>query len=91
MTPAQAHMGKIKQMPCICCRLLGMGQESISDVHHIRADREPRNDYLTLPLCHDGCHQGPRGVHGDKTYLRMLKLSEWGLLGLVIRDLGEVG
>lgn len=77
-------MGRVKGMACICCTLLGRAQESVTDAHHIREDREERNDWLTIPLCHDDCHQGPNGVHGDKTYLRMLKMSEWGLLGATI-------
>lgn len=87
MTPERRHMERIGQMECICCRLLGMRQESRTSVHHIREDREEKNDWLTLPLCKEGCHQGPKGVHGDKTYLRMLKMSEWGLLALVIKEL----
>ena len=87
MTPAQRHMERIAAMPCICCHLLGMQQKSRTSVHHIREDRESRNDFLTLPLCKEGCHQGPLGVHGDKTYLRMLKTSELGLLAKVIEAL----
>jgi hypothetical protein len=81
-------MGRIKQMPCIVCRLLDLTQLKLTDVHHIREDREARNDFLTLPLCWDH-HQGPQGVHGDKTYLRILKTSEWGLLAKVIEELGN--
>lgn len=81
------YLGRIALMRCVCCRLLGMRQESKTDAHHIREDREPRNDFLTLPLCHFGCHQGPLGVHGDRTYLRMLKMSEWGLLAIVIEEM----
>ncbi len=88
MTAASSrHMERIKSMPCICCKLLGMEQTSLTDCHHIREDREARNDYLTIPMCHDGCHQGPRGIHGDKTYLRMLKMSELGLLAHVIEEI----
>ena len=86
MTPAQRHMGRIASMQCIVCKLLDMYQSWPTNVHHIREDREERNDFLTLPLC-VLCHQGPRGVHGDKTYLRMLKTSEWGLLAKVIEEL----
>jgi len=82
-------MAWIASQPCICCELLGLTQSSKTDCHHIRADREPRNDRLTLPLCHDSCHQGPLGVHGDKTYLRMLKMSEWGLLAIIIARLSK--
>ena len=86
MTPSE-HMGRIKAMRCICCELLDMEQTSRTDVHHIREDREGRNDWLTIPLCHDGCHQGPRGVHGDKTYLKLLRMTEWGLLAQTIKRL----
>ena len=88
MTPAQAHMERIAAMPCICCRLLGMKQESKTCVHHIREDREARNDFLTLPLCWRH-HQSPQGIHGDQTYLLMLKTSEWGLLAHVIEELEQ--
>lgn len=80
-------MMRIKRMPCICCTLLGSKQESSTDAHHIRQDREARNDWLTIPLCHNSCHQGPLGVHGDRTYLRILKMSEWALLAHVISAL----
>ena len=86
MTPAQRHMERIAAMPCICCRLLGEQQKKKTNVHHIREDRAPRNDFLTLPLCWDH-HQGSKGVHGDKTYLRILRTSEWELLAYVIEEL----
>ena len=79
-------MERIAAMPCICCRLNGLSQGTKTCVHHIREGREARNDFLTLPLCWD-CHQGPQGIHGDKTYLRLLKMSEWALLAKVIEAL----
>jgi hypothetical protein len=86
MSP-EDHMERIANMRCICCELLGTQQASKTNVHHIRADREGRNDYLTIPLCHDDCHQGQHGVHGDRTYLRALKMTEWGLLAVIISRL----
>lgn len=83
---AEAHMGRVKAMRCVCCELLQMPQDYPTDVHHIREGGEARNDFLVLPLCW-GCHQGPKGVHGDRAYLRILKISEWGLLALVIEHL----
>ena len=83
---AKLHMARIKAMPCVCCKLLERAQDSPTDVHHIREDREARNDFLTIPLCWS-CHQGPKGIHGDKTYLNVLKISELGLLAKVIEDL----
>ena len=82
------HMALIASMRCVVCQLLDREQETRSFVHHIREDREPRNDFLTLPLCWAD-HQGPLGVHGDQTYLRMLKSSEWRLLAHVIQELNK--
>lgn len=36
-------------------------------------------DFLTIPLCWD-CHQGPRGVHGDKGLMRQFKKTELEML-----------
>jgi len=83
---AKAHMGRIAGMRCVCCKLLGMEQETPTYVHHIREGRVERNDFLTLPLCW-GCHQGPRGVHGDKGWLMQLRMSEYELLANVIEEL----
>lgn len=91
-TPAtragSAHMGRIAAMPCICCELLGLEQETPTNVHHIREGRITRCDFLTLPLCW-GCHQGPRGVHGNKGWLSQLCMSEVDLLGAVIERMGK--
>lgn len=83
-TPAErAHLGRLKAMRCICCELLDLQQQHITDVHHIREGRQARNHWLTLPLCWD-CHQGPAGVHGTKAVLRVLKMTEFDLLACVI-------
>jgi len=47
-------------------------------LHHPRYGEgkgQRASDWLVIPLCPD-CHQGPQGVHGDRTYLRILKLKE---------------
>ncbi len=84
---AKRHMARIKAMRCVCCYLLDRTQESPTDVHHIREGRQERNDFLVLPLCHGDCHQGPSGVHGDKRWLRMLKLTEFDLLAVVLEQM----
>lgn len=87
-TPAEKrHLGRIARMQCICCRLMGAAQGFPTEVHHLREAREERNHWLTIPLCGEGCHRGPRGVHGDKSYLRLLKMSEFGLLAETIAEL----
>jgi hypothetical protein len=44
------------------------------------------SNWLTIPLCPD-CHTGPRGIHGDKSILRTLKLDELDLLARAIEAL----
>lgn len=80
------YLGKIKQMPCVCCDLLGQKQQGVTLAHHIRTGQgmaQRAGDYLTIPLCYD-CHQGKNGVHGDKTYLDILKMTELDLLNITI-------
>lgn len=86
------HMGRIAQMSCVCCRLLGQQQESRTEVHHVRAGQggaQRAPDLLTIPLCAESCHRGPKGVHGDRTFLRILKMTELDLLAVVLGDLLE--
>ena len=81
------HMGRVKAMNCICCTLLDRRQESVTDVHHIREGQggaQRAGNFLVLPLCHDDCHQGRLGVHGDRTYLRILKMTELDLLNATL-------
>ncbi|WP_454752167.1 hypothetical protein [Cupriavidus necator] len=85
-----AYMGRIKQMACICCTLLDRRQESATDAHHIRTGQggaQRAGNHLVIPLCHLDCHQGKSGVHGDKTYLRILKMTELDLLDATLAQL----
>lgn len=58
------YMGAVKQLPCCTC-----GAPPPNDAHHCYHDRygtRKESGFDTIPLCHDGCHQGPRGVHAEK-------------------------
>jgi hypothetical protein len=44
------------------------------------------SNWLTVPLCPD-CHQGPKGVHGDQSMLRIMRMSEMDMLADTIRRL----
>ena len=35
--------------------------------------------FLTIPLCY-ACHQGPMGIHGDRTLWRLYKRGELDVL-----------
>jgi hypothetical protein len=78
------YMGRVAELPCAVC-----GAPGPSAVHHIRegqggAQRAPH--WLTVPLC-PHCHQGPQGIHGDRSAWRLRKLSELDALADTIRRL----
>lgn len=91
----QAHLQRIRALPCVLCDMLGQAQQFPTSVHHIRTGQgmsERASHYLTIPLCNDpqrrgGCHQGDEGVHGDRTLLRIAKLDELDLLAATIERL----
>lgn len=87
------HIGWIKSQRCILCEILGQPQSGDTDAHHIRlgqggGQRAPH--WLTLPLCHNGCHQGPNGIHGDRSRFRLAKVDELDLLACIIARLAEL-
>jgi len=82
------HMRRVAEMGCVLCRLQGRGATP-AQVHHIRDGQgmaQRASDWLCVPLCPD-CHTGPRGLHGDKSLLRVSKVDELDLLALTIKEL----
>ena len=80
----KAYMGMVAILPCSCC-----GQPGPSLVHHIREGQgmsQRANNFLTIPLCYE-CHQGPKGIHGDKTLMRIYKVSELDMLAWTIEQI----
>lgn len=78
-------MGQVASLGCIVCRLLGEGQTP-AQVHHIREGQgasQRAGNFLTIPLCEPD-HQGRRGVHGDRSRLRLLKMTELDLLDATV-------
>lgn len=77
------HMGRVAELPCACCGAMGV------QVHHLREGQgmaQRASNFLTIPLC-EPCHTGPRGIHGDKSIMRTLKLSELDMLANTIEAL----
>lgn len=83
-TPSgRAHMGRVKALRCVLCARLGLAQVGVTDVHHLRFGQgmaQRASDWLTAALCHGRCHQGARGIHGDRSLLRQAKATEMDLL-----------
>ncbi len=86
------HLSDVRALPCILCEILGMVQQSVTEAHHPRAGQgkaQKAPDSLAIPLCGARCHRGPSGVHGDQALLRVAKVTEWDLVGMVVdRRLG---
>ena len=77
------HMDRVAQLTCGLCGATGV------QVHHIRTGQgmsERASDFLTVPVC-PSCHTGPKGIHGDKTMLRIKKWDEIDLLADTLRRL----
>jgi len=82
------YMGLVKQLPCVLCTILGDTQNSPTAAHHVRAGRgiaQRSGDFCVVALCYE-CHQGPLGVHGDRTLLRIAKVEEMDLLDATIES-----
>ena len=82
----RAHLGRMAESGCICCHLMH-GSFSAAQIHHPRqfaGGGQRCDDWLAFGLCAD-CHQGRNGVHGDKTYLRILNMDEAQLLAAALR------
>ena len=80
------HLARVASLPCACC-----GSAGPSLVHHLRHSQglsQKASTYLTIPLCHD-CHQGPAGVHGDKSLMSVYKTSELNMLAAVVEKLAK--
>ncbi len=81
--PEIRHMGRVAELPCVLC-----GEQGVQ-VHHIREGQgmaQRASNWLVVPLC-PSCHTGPLGVHGDKTMMRINKMTELDMLAKTIEAL----
>jgi hypothetical protein len=82
MTRAERlHLARVAQLGCCVCRMLGHGPTP-AQVHHIREGQgmsQRASNWLTIPLCPEH-HTGAQGIHGDRTFMRILKVDELDLL-----------
>lgn len=86
------HMGRVKELGCICCRHLGLGWVP-AEAHHIRdgyGAGERALDEETIPLCPWHHREGPMGeaFHaGEREWVKRHG-TERELLAETRRDLG---
>lgn len=83
-TGPQRHLARVHDLPCCLCGAVGV------EAHHITEGKtfgkRDKLHFCTIPLCRS-CHQGPQGIHGDKTMLRLSKKSELELLAETLEQL----
>lgn len=89
MTKAEReYVGRVAALGCLVCDALGYGQTP-AEVHHVREGQgasQRASNWLAVPLCPEH-HRGSRGLHGDRSDLRMVKMDEMDLLAETIRRL----
>ena len=61
MTPAERYHRDLREIGCIACKMLGLG-ETPPQIHHL-FDPHERSDWLVVPLC-AGHHQSRGDVLG---------------------------
>lgn len=82
---ARTHLDRIAAQGCALCLRLGYGPTPAM-IHHVRTGQgmaQRASHFLAIPLC-ESCHQGPEGVHGDRSLMRVANVSELDLLADVI-------
>lgn len=87
----QRHLDRVALLPCALCYLMGEPQPTPTRVHHIREGQgasQRASHFLTVPLC-DEHHQGPQGIHGDRTLWRIANIDELSALAWTIEMLGR--
>jgi len=78
------HMGRVAALPCCLCGAYAV------QVHHVTEGKtfgaRDRLHFCTIPVC-ESCHTGSKGIHGDKTMLRIAKRSELELLSETLEQI----
>lgn len=59
------YLAAIHDLPCICCAILGISQNTPTEAHHTicgRYSQRKTPDDQAIPLCRNH-HTGPDGIH----------------------------
>lgn len=80
---AKRHLSRVHDIPCVICGSMPV------EAHHIRSGQglsQRANDWMTAALCGE-CHRGGLGIHGDRSLLRIHKLTEQDLVAMTLERL----
>ena len=76
-----AYLERVKNLPCSCC-----GAPGPSQAHHPREGQgmsQRAGHFTAVALCM-ACHQGQKGIHGDRTLMRIYKVDEMELINRTV-------
>lgn len=75
---ARTYHEAVANLDCVLCGAIGQSQAARTEVHHLRSDAgmgQRSHHFNVAALCED-CHRGTMGIHGDRSLLRIAKVSE---------------
>lgn len=89
---ARDYLERVRSIPCVVCRIMGVTQEGPTFSHHVESVRDGLSDYATVALCYFH-HQGPNGIHGlsRRAFEMRYKLTPIDLIALTVRALDREG
>lgn len=77
---SKRHLARVHEIPCVVCGAIPV------EAHHAREGQgmaQRGSDWLVAALCPD-CHRGSRGLHGDKSMMRIHKFDELDLVAMTL-------
>lgn len=81
-SPQKMYMDRVAKLCCCVC-----GDQGV-ELHHIREGMgmsQRAANWLVVPLCY-GCHRGPKGLHGDRSMWKVMKMDEMDALAKTIES-----
>ena len=83
------HQGRVAELGCIVCRMLGGYQQGHTELHHFRFGGLRADNHMNVVgLCVEH-HKPPRGWHGTRDAFKFLSTTPAALLAAVEVLLGE--
>ena len=91
----ETYLGNVARLGCIVCRATVEARGDIYDppdvslqltvIHHFRhgEGRCRAENWLAIPLC-VACHTGTHGIHGTRTWMKNMGLTENDLLAMTM-------
>lgn len=81
-TPEEVeYHGRVVELGCIMCRLMGIEQESHTELHHFRFGGLRADNHMNVAgLCSNRHHRGKTGWHGSRDDFKAMSLTPEYLL-----------